>query len=227
MLNNIIVVFSSHRSPEENETFTQRVKKSIGTSVEVFAYPNFNQYSLSEIYNKAMKEHNNKNSIMVFCHNDIHFYTKDWGKRLLAKFNNTNYSIIGVAGTTYLPEKGMWWEKPELMIGIVNHTNGLRIWESRYSEEFVGVRPVVLIDGCFMAVNCNNIEDQFDEDFKGFHFYDLAFCVPNYLDGCNIGVVTDIRILHESVGMINEQWDQNRQQFVEKYKNDLPLIYEA
>jgi hypothetical protein len=47
------------------------------------------------------------------------------------------------------------------------------------------------------------------------------------LDGCEIGVTTDIRILHQSVGMVKEQWEKNRVQFAEKYKEDLPLYYSA
>jgi hypothetical protein len=99
---------------------------------------------------------------------------------------------------------------------------------SEYSHERKGqVTPVVLVDGVFMAVDCNNIEHQWDEEFKGFHMYDLSFCVPNYLDGCNIGVTTDIRILHQSVGMVNPQWEANRLQFIEKYKDELPITYET
>ena len=46
-----------------------------------------------------------------------------------------------------------------------------------------------------------------------------------YLDGFNIGVTTDIRILHESIGMTNDEWEKNRQLFVKKYKEDLPITY--
>jgi hypothetical protein len=114
------------------------------------------------------------------------------------------------------------------MTGIVEHTDNISTWVSEYSHERKGqVTPVVLVDGVFMAVDCNNIEHQFDEEFKGFHFYDLSLCIPNYLDGCEIGVTTDIRILHQSVGMVNEQWEKNRVQFAEKYKEDLPLYYSA
>ena len=227
MLNKIIVVFSSHLSPEENDQFIKDVKYSIGVPCEVYCYPNFNEYSLSSVYNRALAEHDDKNSAFVFMHNDIIFVTKNWGKRLLAKFNNTNYSIIGLAGSMILGEKAVWWEVPQTMIGIVNHTNGLRTWTSEYSKEFAGVKPVVVIDGCFMAVDPNNITDKFDEEFAGFHFYDLSLCVPNYLNGVDIGVITDIRITHKSIGITNDQWEQNRQFFIQKYSADLPIILEV
>lgn len=223
MKNNIIVVFSSHFSDEENKVFEKHITETIGVKHKIICYPNFNQYSLTELYNKAINEHNDLNSIIVFCHNDIVFKTKNWGKKLLVKFNNTNYQIIGVAGSTYIPVSGTWWEKPNKMVGIVDHTNGIRTWTSEYCKPFVGIKDVVLIDGLFMAVDCNDIEHRFDEEFKGYHLYDTSFCVPNYLDGINVGVTTDIRILHKSVGITNDEWDKNRKQFVEKYRDELPL----
>jgi GT2 family glycosyltransferase len=37
----------------------------------------------------------------------------------------------------------------------------------------------------------------------------------------------DIRITHKSIGMTNEEWDNNRKQFVEKYKENLPYNIES
>jgi hypothetical protein len=227
MKNKIIVVFSSHLSEKENQKFIKHVNDTIGVKNKIVFYTNFNQFSLPQIYNQAIREHNDTNSIMVFCHNDIIFRTKNWGKLLLTKFNNTNYSIIGVAGTTFLHENGCWWHDRLKMFGIVEHTDGYNTWVNEYSKPKKGfIVPVVLVDGVFMAVDCNNIETQFDEEFKGFHFYDLSFCVPNYLAGCNIGVTTDFRILHKSVGITNQEWELNRQQFTEKYKEELPIVFE-
>lgn len=226
MKNNIVVVFSSHLSEEANQKFIKHISDTIGVKHKIVCYPNFNQFSLPQIYNTAIREHNDENSIMVFCHNDIFIKTRTWGRLLLSKFNHSDYQIIGVAGTTFLHENGCWWTDRKKMCGIVEHTDGYTSWVSEYSPPRAGhIKPVVLVDGLFMAVDCNNIEHQFDEEFKGFHLYDLSFCVPNYLDGCNIGVTTDIRILHQSVGMTNEQWENNRKQFAEKYKDELPIFY--
>lgn len=223
MKRKIIVIFSSHLGEEEDNKFIDHVNDTIGVKHDVHPFPNYNQFSLPQIYNEAIDKYSEKNAIMVFCHNDIVFKTKDWGKKLLAKFNNLDYQIIGVAGSTYMPESGRWWDDPSKMMGIVEHTNGVREWVSEYCKPFSGVKDVCLIDGLFMAVDANDIECRFDEDFNGFHFYDLSFCIPNWLDGVNIGVVTDIRILHKSVGMTNQEWENNRQLFVHKYGADLPI----
>jgi GT2 family glycosyltransferase len=223
MKNNIVVVFSSHLSKEDNDSFIKHIDETIGVKHKTICYPNFNQYSLSEIYNNAILNHIEKDCIFVVCHNDIVIKTKNWGRLLLTKYNNTYFDIIGVAGSTYLPNSGRWWDNTSKMCGIVEHTDSYSTWVSKYSEEIPNTKDVVLIDGLFMTFNPDTIIHKFDEDFKGFHFYDLGFCTPNYLDGCNIGVTTAIRILHKSIGMTNQEWENNRAQFVLKYKNDLPL----
>lgn len=225
MKNNIVVVFSSHLGDEKNNKFITHIHETIGIKHDVVCYPNFNQFSLPQIYNQAIREHNNSTAIMVFLHVDLIIKTPNWGKILLNRFNNSNYSIIGVAGSSYL-KSGCWWDSRSSMVGIVEHTNNISTWVSEYSSQRIGViTPVVVIDGVFMAVDCNNIIHQFDEEFKGFHLYDLSFVFPNFLDGCNVGVTTDIRILHKSIGMTNEQWETNRLQFEEKYSDELPIRY--
>jgi len=223
MKNNIVVVFSSHLSEEENEKFIKHIGDTIGCHHKVVCYPNFNQFSLPQVYNQAIEDHYEHDSVFVVCHNDIQIKTPKWGKTLLAKFNNTGFDIIGIAGSTYLPESGKWWEDRTKMLGIVEHSNSVSEWVSAYSKEIFSVKDVVLIDGLFMSFDPDTIIHRFDESFKGFHFYDLSFCVPNYLDGCNIGVTTSIRVLHKSIGETNQEWENNRIQFSKQWADELPL----
>jgi len=226
--NKIAVIFSSHLGDEKNNEFINHIHKTIGVKHDVICYTNYNQYSLTSIYNKAIKEYNRENIIMIFAHPDITIKTENFGKILLHRFNHTDFSIIGVAGTTYLHDNGVWWHDRSRMFGIVEHTNGISTWVSEYAPPRKGyIKPVVVIDGVFIATDCNNIIHQFDEEFKGYHFYEIPMCLNNYLDEINIGVTTDIRILHNSIGMVNEQWELNRQQFIEKYKDELPIEYKS
>ena len=153
MKNNIIVIFSSHLSDEENQKFIKHIDNTIGVKHSVVCYSNLNQYSLTEVYNKGIAEHNNENAIMVFCHNDIQILSpNNWGKLLLTKFNNSGFQIIGVAGTTYLSDNGVWWTDRSTMVGVVEHTDGVKIWTNEYSKPIKGKTiPVVLVDGLFMA----------------------------------------------------------------------------
>lgn len=225
--NKVIVVFSSHYSKEENDKFINHIYNTIGCKHEVHCYENHKEYGLTELYNRAKKEYHTENNIMVYCHNDIVYKTKNWGRILLTKFNSSNYSIIGVAGSTYMPESGVWWEDKSKMVGIVEHTNGISEWVSEYSTEKKGqITSVLVIDGLFMAVDWNNTEKGFNEGYKGFHFYDISWSFENWLEGCDVGVTTDIRILHKSVGAVNEKWDENRKQFINEFKNELPKTLE-
>jgi GT2 family glycosyltransferase len=218
------VVVSSHLSKEKNDLFIDKIDKSIGllkNSYEVSIYENFNEYSLTEIYNIGYSE--SKGEIVVFCHNDLSFDDcKNWGKKLLNHFDKTDYDIIGVAGTTDLIN-GKWWEIRERMCGIVNHEIDRKKWTNKYSPEFKGVKPVVCVDGLFFAVRKSDKIVQFDKTITGFHFYDIDFCVNNYINGNKIGIVTDIRITHFSGGQTNDSWEINKKKFEEKYKNHLPI----
>ena len=217
----ITVGFSTR---EHNPSFIEYLKKSSGSKkLEVIEKINNGEKSLSEVYNEILSE--SKTDIVVFCHDDIYFDTTSWYYKLLKHFDESDYGIIGIAGTTHLSETGKWWEtsRRKNMIGIVNHESEGKKWTSKYSEDFNNrIKPTIIVDGVFIAVNKTRIQNNFVEDFKGFHFYDLSFCFENHLSGVNVGVITNIRVTHKSIGKTNDQWEENRVQFVEKYKLNLP-----
>jgi len=222
--NKIKVVYSSHLSDEEDQKFNQHIKDTIGIkNFEILRYVNHNQYSLPQIYNWALNDYDDGNSIFVFCHNDIKIRTKNWGKIILRLLNHSDYGILGVAGTTFIPESGRWWEDRSKMYGIVEHTNGIQEWVSEYSDELKEIQSVAHIDGLFIVVDPDRIENKFNENYGKFHFYDLSFCVDNFFDDVLIGVTTDIRILHKSIGETDNSWEENRKKFIDEYKDDLPI----
>jgi hypothetical protein len=205
--------------------FKEYIEKSCGLpKVEVIPFENPGTHSLTEAYNIILEK--SSNDIVVLCHDDIYFENKNWGNKILKHFKrNPEYGILGVAGSIKLPVSGKWWEDPSKMRGIVNHQHEGKKWESKYSSSLGNkIEPVVLVDGLFLVVNKQNIKKTFNEDVKGFHMYDVDFCTCNYIEGVNIGVIYDIRITHLSIGMTNDQWEKNREEFVETYKQHLPLI---
>ncbi len=84
------------------------------------------------------------------------------------------------------------------------------------------VKVSIIVDGLFFAVNKDKIKSNFDESFKGFHFYEIDFCFNNHLKDVKVGVISNIRITHKSIGMTNQEWEDNRLQFIEKYNSNLP-----
>jgi len=110
------------------------------------------------------------------------------------------------------------------MKGIVNHEHGGKKWESKYSQSKGNqLDDVVLVDGLFIVVNKNNIKKRFNEEIKGFHFYDVDFSFRNFIEGVKIGVMYDVRVTHKSIGQTNEQWEKNREVFAKKYEEILPV----
>lgn len=218
----ITIVYSTHKDENYNNKFRQHLLQTVGLkNVQILEYQNNNEFSLTEVYNRGLDE--SLNDVVVFCHNDIDFETKSWGTKLLKHFEKTNFGILGVAGTTQLPESGMWWKNKKKMIGIVNHEHQGKKWVSKYSEGFGNdVYESVIVDGLFISVNKKIIKKTFNEEFKGFHFYDISFCFENHLEGIKIGVISNIRLTHKSIGQTNELWEKNRELFVEKYKTFLP-----
>lgn len=207
---------------KHNPEFIEYLKISSGLkNIEVIEKINTGNKSLSQTYNEIISE--SKTDIIVLCHDDIYFDSKKWGEKVLKQFQKTNYGILGVAGSTFLPESGQWWEDPSKMVGIVNHESNGKKWESRYSEDIgIKIQKTVIVDGLFIAIDKNKIKKTFDENVKGFHFYDVNFCFNNFLEGVNIGVIFNVRITHKSIGQTNEQWNENRKIFAETFKNQLP-----
>jgi glycosyltransferase involved in cell wall biosynthesis len=216
----MLTIGYSTRKP--NPEFTEYLKKSSGfKKINVIEKVNNGEKSLSQVYNEILSE--SETDIIVFCHDDIYFDTSGWYNKIMKHFDKSDFGIIGMAGSTSLPSSGQWWEDRKKMIGIVNHEHEGKKWASKYSEDLnKKIKETVMVDGLFFAVNKTKLKSNFIEDFKGFHFYDVVFCFENFLKGVKVGVITDIRITHKSIGKTNEQWEENRKLFVEKYSESLP-----
>jgi glycosyltransferase involved in cell wall biosynthesis len=215
---------------EHDKEFEEHVKKTIGLKdYELLFYINPGTHSLTELYNKGLNE--SKNKYVLFCHNDIKYLKSGWGKRYVEQLEKQDFGIIGHAGTTKLTESGRWWDDMNLMVGQVWHQHNdeqsgkTMKWESKYSGNFgENIIQTINLDGLAFCVNKGKIKEKFDENIKGFHFYDLDFTLANHLSGVKVGVMFGNPILHKSIGMTNEQWETTRQQFVDKWLNSgIPL----
>ena len=219
----MITVVCSSQYPLDG--FKEHVIKTSGlhNKIEFLGYENKGEFSLTEIYNRGLKEAKYKH--VVFLHHDITIETKQWGPKLIKQFEkNPDYGIIGVAGTKNIPVSGQWWEDRKKMYGRVAHTHEGKTWLSSYSDDLgQNLEEVVTVDGVFFAIDKNKIKETFNEKVEGFHFYEITFCFENYLKSVKLGVSTLVRINHKSIGMTNEQWETNRAIFAETFKDNLPV----
>ena len=169
--------------------FTEYIKETCGLkNVEVIEKVNPGIKSLSIVYNEILSE--SKNDIVILIHDDILFEKKYWAKRIFDHFKkNPEYGILGVAGTTYYPSSGRWWDIQGEMIGQVYHQHQGKKWLSEYNKPFGDkIIETVIVDGLFIATKKSNLKTNFDETVKGFHFYDTTFCVTNFLKNVKIGL---------------------------------------
>ncbi len=207
-----------------NPTYKEYLQKTcMYKEVQIIEKINNGDKSLSQVYNEILEE--SEHDIVVLCHDDLEFDTKNWGEKVLKSFEkNPEYGILGLAGTKFLDKSGQWWIVPQTMYGIVNHKHEGKKWTSTYSPHINDkIEETIIVDGLFIAVDKTKIKHKFDVSIDGFHFYDLGFCLPNFLDGVKIGVTFNNRVTHLSIGQTNQQWETNRVNFAEKYKEYLPI----
>lgn len=208
---------------EHNPEHTEHIKLLSGSrDTEVIEYIN-NGEGLTKPYNKCLAEA--KYDIVVFMHDDVEIMTKNFAKKLVKMFNkNPEYGIIGAAGGKNIPESGKWWEDKRKMYGRVYHTHEGKTWLSAYSpDQNDRVVETAMVDGLFFAIDKRKIKVNFDETVEGFHFYEITFCIQNYLEGVKIGVFTNIKLNHMSIGATNDEWERNRVTFSEKFSDNLPI----
>ena len=80
----ITIVYSTHKDEQFNNKFRQHLLQTVGLKdVQILEYTNYNQYSLTELYNRGILE--SINNIIVCIHNDVKL-ENNWGKKLLKDF---------------------------------------------------------------------------------------------------------------------------------------------
>lgn len=214
-----VIYCTREHKPEHSE----HIRKAFGhPKVEVIEYVNKGE-GLTKFYEMGLKE--SSHDIVVYLHDDVVINSKQVASKIVKLFEkNPEYGILGVAGTKNLPSSGMWWEDRSKMYGRVEHTHEGKTWLSAYSDDMGNdVEEVVIVDGLFFSVHKGRLKEGFDLDVKGFHFYEIDFCFRNYLKGVKVGVHTNVRVNHMSIGQTNTEWDENRVRFAEKYKENLPV----
>ena len=218
----LTIVIPSKKNVKESQALLENIEGTIGVPCNIMYIQN-DGVGLTTIYYDAMLKC--ETDIVVFIHDDIEFLRNGWGSELVRMFNeHQEYGIIGVAGSAEFEYNAMWWTYPK-KFGQVLHRNGGQSWLTAFSPLLKkDLEEVCVIDGLFMAVHKNRISKEFDKEIQGFNFYDIDFCLSNFLDKkTKIGVTTNIRIAHNSVGNLTDNWYKNREIINEKYGNYYPI----
>lgn len=219
----ITIVVCSTKNKEEKEEFCKNVQETCGVPHKLLFLINKNGVGLSQIYHNMIISV--PTNIVVFIHDDIEFLRNNWGQEIVKLFErHTDYGIIGVAGSSEFDEVGAWWQYSKVY-GQVLYRHGGKSWLSAFSDLLnKDLEEVCVIDGLFMAIRKDRIKNNFDEKLPGFHMYDIDFCLSNFITKeVKIGVTTNIRLAHNSIGELDEKWYQNREIINNKYKNYYPI----
>lgn len=223
-MNGITVVVSSREPYENKKDFIESIEKTAGCEVKIkYVINSDGNVSLTTLYNDMSKE--TEHDIVVYMHDDIELLRSGWGRELLRLFkDNKDYCIIGVAGSSQFNEIGAWWVNNK-KFGQVLHRSEGKSWLSVYSKLLdKDLEEVCVVDGLFFAVKKNRVLKWFDNDFKGFNHYDTSFCLANYVRGkYKIGVTTNIRIAHNSVGEMKDEWYENLNLLNKKFGKYYPI----
>jgi hypothetical protein len=210
--NELSVVVSTPKTQEESQEFIQHIYQTCGCNVHVFLCMNNGTVGLNEVYNKMLNDENVNKNIIVFMHDDIDLLKIGWGREILRLFKeNEDYGIIGVAGTKQFDALAMWWQFPKRYGQVVHKAEG-KCWLTSFSPLLQqDLQEVAVVDGLFFGVHPERIKKKFRTDVNGFDFYEICLCLDNAIEGVKIGVTTNIRICHHSIGKMRENWYKNRE----------------
>lgn len=223
MENQITLAFCSKE--KDNLDFVKHITETCGCPANIMSIHNPDGLSLSKIYHDIIESENVNTNIIVFVHDDVEFLKGGWGAEVLRLFNeHPEYGIIGVAGSAQFDANGAWWNYDK-KFGQVLHRSEGKSWLTAFSPLLKqDLQEVAVIDGLFMAIDKTKIGANFDDTIGGFDHYDTSMCLANVIaNKCKIGVTTNIRMAHKSVGALKDTWFENKEIVNERFGKYYPI----
>ena len=178
-----------------------------------------NTSGLCAVYNNYLTPENfKKYDCILFVHDDVFIDSINFLVEIRNLFKQ-GFDVVGVAGGSNLQiKKPCLWHimcKLKTLSGVVSHYAN----NTDYGTTIFGPTPkqVILLDGVFLAVRTKTIAKKkikFDKNIKGFHHYDLKFCLDCHLAGLRL-ITAPIHVIHESPGISNltEEYSKSEDYF--------------
>lgn len=200
------------------------IHSTIGVSYELISIDNRNnQYSIFEAYNIGISKA--KYEICCFMHDDIIYHTANWGTIVQTLFDSDpKLGAIAVAGCKYIRKTPSVW--PIYNYNVINMIQSDKSGKQK-SEKWIEnskLDDILVFDGMWFCIRRSTFKIiKFDENFRGFHFYDLDIALQIHQLGLKIKAAPYILIEHTSTGSVNKDWLANAFMFYEKWKSHLPI----
>lgn len=230
----MISVIICNRDKNILPSISENIKRTIGVEYELIIIDNSNNnYNIFQAYNIGVRR--SKFSILCFMHDDIVYHSTEWGKIIYKYFqNDTKIGMIGIAGPTYMSKyPGIWWGCNGTGVSMnCNRQKSLDTnRENKSKSNLVVINPlnenyseVVVLDGLFFCIRkCLFNKISFDENYKGFHFYDLDISMQVISQNYKCICIFDILVEHISNSKLDKTWLKASRQFYNKWKSKLPL----
>lgn len=225
----MISIIISSANKEFLKAVSNNIDETIGVTYEIIAVDNLDgSKGICEVYNFGIKQA--KYDLLCFMHEDIEIKTKEWGQKVVSYFNqDKKLGVLGIAGSAY---KGLvpsgWGVEGTKGMEFYNYVQAFKYSEKLSIHAYsntgnVLIQPVVVVDGVwFVTTRIIASEVKFDDKlFKGFHCYDLDFCL-NVGKNHTIAVAFDILLEHFSEGGYNPAWFYETLKLHDKWRSELP-----
>lgn len=204
----ISIIVSSYNN-KYFQSFSKSVNETIGDKIpyEIINIWNPKLMGICCAYNQGAQQAKYEN--LLFIHEDTIFITKDWGNKLLNLLSDKNIGVVGVAGSTYVPNvPAFWWGfHEECFCNLIQmDQKNNRLEAIKLDEKYGKSKNVYSLDGVFLACRKNvYLEFPFNDKINGYHGYDIDFSLRVASKYTNI-VTGEILIKHFSYGNLSKEW---------------------
>lgn len=201
------------------------IRQTIGMPYEIIAVKDsLHGHSIFRALNYGIEQA--KYDYICITHDDVQFYTTNWGEIVIKHLKQEGIGLIGIAGTPTLGNIPSDWSFDIQYKNLrqKNKHNGIPFLESSGEFNNQNSLQVVTLDGVFLCCQKSLFQTlRFDENqFSGFHSYDIDLCLQAHFSGYENRVINDVLIEHASMGNKNKSWIENQLILWRKWSKLLP-----
>lgn len=182
--------------------------------------------SMTEKYNYAIENIILKSDDDVICfrHYDTEFRTPlDVIQYQARKAFKNGAGVAGVIGTIELESSCTWWNPNRHINGVGYIIQGYEDGRENPMDDYPGEHDyLATVDGCCMFFPKRIFEEglRFDENLKGYHFYDVDICCQILERKMKVATI-NIIVKHQSVGKIPADFENYKKVCFEKWNKKI------
>ena len=224
----MLSIIICHRNNSLLDAIKKSIESTVGITYELIVIDNTNnEYTIFSAYNEGVKK--SKYDVVCFTHEDVLFYSNNWGEKVMAHFKDPQVGMIGViGGMAQSAVPSAWWfnnyfgKSARNMLVKGKDKKLYHYYSNPYNEK--DKTGVVIIDGMWFCIRKKLFKKiSFDEKtYSGFHLYDADISLQVLQHAKNY-VVYDILIEHKWSGNISKDYYEELCRFSTKWQNYLPI----